>query len=351
MFSVNFEEIALTIIIPNYNYSQFVGSAIQSAIELDWNNKEIIVVDDGSTDDSRSVIDGFASAGVKAIYKENGGQTSACSVGYAESRGEVVYVLDSDDLVHPEMMRRIAKFWYPGVSKFQFPMQFIDAMGQASGGVIPKFPAAPTPEQIRLWYGRTGLYPTPPGSGNVYMRSFLEQIMPLEPGVDTASDSYMIYAAPFFGDIVTIPEALASYRVHANNQGSMAILKSERFAKELLRDKRCRAYSARLAKLAGASWFTGAPAIDLKFLALRSSSYVLDAKSHPLENDSRVKILKDLAKSIFKDQGYSTKARLALLAFLVSVNLLPKTFAQSLISFRYVRESRPKWLQKLVAGM
>lgn len=348
---MTFDNFTLSIIIPNFNYAQFVGVAIQSALDLDWPRKEIIVVDDGSTDNSRDVIDRFVASGVRAIYPGKVGQTGAFSVGYAESRGEVVYVLDSDDIVHPQMMRQLALHWRPGVSKFQFPMAFIDSAGQPSGGVIPKFRGQPTPEQIRLWYGRTGLYPTPPGSGNVYMRSFLEHIMPLEPGVDRATDSYMIYTAPFFGDVITVEKALASYRIHSSNQGSMAVLKPERFATDLARYTKCLAYSGRVAQTAGATWFQGIPAIDLKILALRSSSYALDRKNHPIANDGRWKILKDLVRSVFRNQGYSMKAHSALALFLLAINILPQGVARAVITYRYVRDSRPKWLQKLVTGM
>ena len=49
----------LSVIIANYNYRDFVGAAIESALAVDWPDKEVIVVDDASTDDSRSIIEGF----------------------------------------------------------------------------------------------------------------------------------------------------------------------------------------------------------------------------------------------------------------------------------------------------
>src|SRR5215472_15830088 len=53
------DRMKLSVIIANYNYRNFVGAAITSALAVDWPDKEVIVVDDASTDDSRSVIDGF----------------------------------------------------------------------------------------------------------------------------------------------------------------------------------------------------------------------------------------------------------------------------------------------------
>ena len=82
----------LSVIIPNYNYSAFIGDAIRSALSLKWENKEIIVVDDGSTDNSRSVIEGFGNS-VKAIFQSNQGQVSACNTGYAACTGDLIIFL------------------------------------------------------------------------------------------------------------------------------------------------------------------------------------------------------------------------------------------------------------------
>jgi GT2 family glycosyltransferase len=64
----------LSVVIPNYNYGRFIGSAIGSALALEWQDIEVIVVDDGSTDDSRSAIRGFGSR-ITAIFQENSAKT------------------------------------------------------------------------------------------------------------------------------------------------------------------------------------------------------------------------------------------------------------------------------------
>ena len=63
-----------TIVINNYNYQQYVGQAIETALQQSYDNVEVLVVDDGSTDDSRKVIDQFD--GITKIYKDNIGQLS-----------------------------------------------------------------------------------------------------------------------------------------------------------------------------------------------------------------------------------------------------------------------------------
>lgn len=63
----------VSVIIPNFNYADYISDAIDSALGLDWPDVEVIVVDDGSTDHSRRVIEAYGSR-ITAMFKENTGQ-------------------------------------------------------------------------------------------------------------------------------------------------------------------------------------------------------------------------------------------------------------------------------------
>ena len=88
----------LSVIIANYNYADFVGAAISSALAVDWPDKEVIVVDDASTDDSRSVIDGFRGK-VAPYFRPKSHQLGAHIFGFEQSTGDVIIFLDADDLL------------------------------------------------------------------------------------------------------------------------------------------------------------------------------------------------------------------------------------------------------------
>ncbi len=130
------DKLSVSIIIPNYNYESFVGAAIDSALNLDWPKVEVIVVDDGSTDGSANIIRSYGDK-IKAIFQGNGGQLAACNAGFAASQGDIVIFLDSDDLLHPSLIKELAAVWRPGVSKVQFQMQIIDASASAYGFRFP----------------------------------------------------------------------------------------------------------------------------------------------------------------------------------------------------------------------
>jgi glycosyltransferase involved in cell wall biosynthesis len=100
----------VTALICNYNYGRFLADALESALAQTWQPMEVLVVDDGSTDESRSVLEKYRSR-VKVILKENGGQASAFNAGIAEANGEIICFLDSDDFWYPERVERtVAKY-------------------------------------------------------------------------------------------------------------------------------------------------------------------------------------------------------------------------------------------------
>ena len=91
----------ITIIIPVYNVEKYIDKNIQSVINQTYKKLEIILVDDGSTDNSGEICNQYVSIDnrIKVIHKENGGLSDARNKGLAISTGKWVYFLDSDDLL------------------------------------------------------------------------------------------------------------------------------------------------------------------------------------------------------------------------------------------------------------
>lgn len=90
------EQPLVSVIIPTYNRSYIVGNAIQSALDQTYANKEILVVDDGSEDDTHTLVKAFP--GVKYILQEHGGQAAARNTGWQNAKGIYISTLDSDDI-------------------------------------------------------------------------------------------------------------------------------------------------------------------------------------------------------------------------------------------------------------
>ncbi len=132
----------VSIIITSYNYEKFLQDAIESALNQSYRNVEVIIVDDGSTDNSRKIIASYADR-VIPILKENGGQGSAFNAGFRASRGDIVIFLDSDDTLFPDSAEMVVNAWRNDISKLHYSLQGLDARGHLyrRGGACRVAPA------------------------------------------------------------------------------------------------------------------------------------------------------------------------------------------------------------------
>ncbi len=107
----------VSIIIPTYNRADLLPEAIESVLEQTHNDIEIIVIDDGSNDDTREKLKPYQDR-IKYMYTENGGPASARNAGMRMAKGEYIAFLDSDDLYYPYKIKIQADFLdnYPDVA-------------------------------------------------------------------------------------------------------------------------------------------------------------------------------------------------------------------------------------------
>lgn len=90
----------VSVLINNINYGKYLGECIDSVLSQTYKDFELIIVDDGSTDESSLLLDQYSAVDqrIKVIKKENGGQLSAFNAGFCASKGEIIFFLDADDL-------------------------------------------------------------------------------------------------------------------------------------------------------------------------------------------------------------------------------------------------------------
>ena len=93
----------VSVVIPTYNRALMVKEAIQSVLDQTYSDFEIIVVDDGSTDDTREVVTAFADK-VRYVFQENSGRSNARNRAIHMARGRYIAFLDSDDLYMPHKL-------------------------------------------------------------------------------------------------------------------------------------------------------------------------------------------------------------------------------------------------------
>lgn len=215
----------ISVVICNYNYARFLGAAIDSVLAQTYRQYEIIVVDDGSTDESADILQQYqtkADGKLRAIFQKNQGQAAAFNTGYAAATGDVIAFLDSDDVWSPDKLQRVADvFQEPEVMGVMHQFNHINAEGQVIN---------PSPTPTRMPSGDLAPFMAATGgtwcfaatSGLSYRRAVLDRIFPIDAEKwALCADGALAYCTAFLGRIETINEILAGYRIHgANNHFS-----------------------------------------------------------------------------------------------------------------------------------
>lgn len=138
MRQTNIELSKVSIIVPMYNIEQYLSSCIESIINQDYENIEVLLVNDGSTDRTGAIAKSFAlkDERIKYLEKENGGSSSARNFGLANSTGEWIMYVDGDDWIQPDMVSKMIETAgnagadvVIGDLKFVYPDYSYDAKG------------------------------------------------------------------------------------------------------------------------------------------------------------------------------------------------------------------------------
>lgn len=103
----------VSVIVPIYNVKKYLTKCLESIIDQSYKNLEIVCVDDGSTDGSKEILDSLSLTDqrLKSIRQSNLGLSAARNTGLAESTGEFIYFVDSDDWLHPRAVEKIVEFF------------------------------------------------------------------------------------------------------------------------------------------------------------------------------------------------------------------------------------------------
>ena len=321
----------VSIVIDNFNYARFLGDAIDSSLAQTYSPVEIIVVDDGSTDNSREEISSYGNR-VSAIFKKNGGHASAFNAGFAASRGEIVIFLDADDVLLPDAVAETVKTWRPGVSKVQWVLASVDANLSPLGTTVPYDPAAMLSGDLRQTVIERARYITPPTSGNAFARTLLEQLMPLSEAFwHQSAEMPLCLLAPFFGDVLSIPKVLGLYRVHGQNHGAMIDnLDYRKFRVKLVFDWQRTFTLKEFLHDRGIEtpglWL----GIDCGHWKYRMTSFCLDPEHHAILDDGRVFLVRRGLEASWRDSQHGWKSRLFHTLWFPAMAVAPRAMARRL---------------------
>jgi glycosyltransferase involved in cell wall biosynthesis len=338
----------VSIVINNYNYARFLPDAVESALAQSWPSLEVIVVDDGSTDGSQAVIRQWGDR-IIAVFKENGGQASALNAGWARARGEVVLLLDADDVLLADAAGRAVACMAPDTAAIWAPVSVVDADLHSLGRTLPAdtMPSGDVAAEILAGVR----VPAPPTSGTALHRRLADVLFPI-PEADwrISADAYLATLAPLAGRICALDQPAALYRVHGNNRWVLGNGLPVEWVHEQLRIDRAREtalrnLAVRLRRNAAPDWRQrGAEHLQARMASLR-----LDPSTHPEPGDSRLSLGTAGASAAFRTRAYRPRKRLLFAGWFMLAALLPRRAAVPLIEAAY-RARRRSWIARTLLG-
>jgi Glycosyl transferase family 2 len=210
----------VSVIIDNYNYANYLSEAIDSVFKQTYQNFELIVVDDGSTDNSREVISSYGSRLIP-IFQNNAGMGAALNAGIACAKGEIICLLDADDYFHPEKLENVVMAFLEHPEWVQVVHSKI--IVNREGLPIGRGPKTFSQGDVRSLLLQWGQYIWETTSALSYRREILEKVLPIPTKKSMGADPYLTAVVPFLGEVGCINKPLMFYRQHGNNMQCRSI--------------------------------------------------------------------------------------------------------------------------------
>jgi len=223
----------ISIIIPNHNYARYLSTTIESVLKQSIGNLDLIIVDNGSTDNSREVITSYGRE-LTAIYQDNLGQASSRNTGLTHAKGELIAFLDADDYWEPEKLEmQLEKldeeyqFIYTGLR------QFDSDTGLSLNSIKPRFK-----DDCKLAYLK---FPTtaivPAGESSVLMtRALVTKVGTFNEKLNSATGRDFFRRCSNFTKFGYVDAELVNYRIHSKNMSDnrKQMMQDTKLAYELL---------------------------------------------------------------------------------------------------------------------
>ncbi len=326
--------IAVDIVITNHNYARFLPDAVESACAQTHPEVNVVVVDDGSTDGSQDVLRRFSDR-VEVVLKEQGGQASAINAGVERCRGQVLLLLDADDVLRPQAAERVAAAFAadPRLAKVQFPMAIVDVERRPTGEVKPGgHLQAPVGDQRAAELAFPFDIAWLPGGGTGFRADAVRRILPI-PEADyprSGADWYLVHLTALLGDAALLGEVCAEYRIHGANSYELErdeidlehVRESIAFARVTTRSLEALADELGLER--------PRPLLSCADLANRLVSLRLEPDRHPVPGDRRRALCADAVRATRRRFDVSAPMKGLLVAWFALEAMAPRALARPL---------------------
>jgi glycosyltransferase involved in cell wall biosynthesis len=208
----------VSVYIPTYNYGRFLAEAIQSVLDQTFQDWELIVVDDGSTDNTREVVDAFQDPRIHYIYQENQGNPAARNTALRLVKGEYVACLDADDILFSEKLeKQVAQLdSLPPTVGLVYGDVYL--FNHEDGAIICRFLQGRTPPRGRIFdelLDVDGWFIS--DTASLIRREVFDRVGLYDPSVLTYEDWMMWVRIASVYEVEALDEPLARCRRHSSN--------------------------------------------------------------------------------------------------------------------------------------
>jgi len=336
--------ILVSIVINNYNYADYIAEAIESSLKQTYENLEVIVVDDGSTDGSRAVIDRYAGR-IQVIHKQNGGQASAFNCGISKAKGDYILLLDSDDVLNSDAVKVcLESIDLKHVVRLTFGLDVIDENGSNSG------PYQSAPRKIfqgtlSSFILKTQGFLGTPTSGNFFRATELKKCLQIpETCYRISADLYLFFKMANLGEVQCLSKVLGQYRIHGANNYTQSGCRISLNLKQLINNCRniCQAIELMdelMSREVNSPKSLGKISKNI-FLGTHNLEILSDGLREGFENDERLKVshwwllLNSFKLFFISSQDSLTRKLFGFVT--ISLNaLLPQRFSKRMIKLLY----------------
>jgi len=205
----------VSVILCNYNYGNFITQTIESVLSQTYRHFELIVVDDGSEDNSKEIISSFNDHRIQTIFSQNFGQAAAFNTAFGMAKGDIICFIDSDDWWMPGKLER-SILWHVFLQGDYALLQH-GLTVWSDGDAGPYKNILPVGDCFAEMQQCGNIDYFVPTSGLVFRKEILEKIFPLPDEIRISADAYLMRCAFVFGKVYSIPETLGYYRKHEQN--------------------------------------------------------------------------------------------------------------------------------------
>lgn len=228
---------SVSVLITNYNYGQYIGEAIESALNQSMAPDEVIVADDGSEDESCRIVEGYAAQtpSVRLLRNPHSGMAACLNAAFAAACGEVVCLLDADDFFFFGKIAGVVAACRaaPQAGLIIHRAQMIDRRGRRRG-LYPLVQRLPQGECARATWRNAGiLMGLPPTSNLALRRQVADCIFPLPARFTGYAEQVIHRIAPLITNLAAINRPLAAWRLHGGNDGNSNRVAPGRLEREL----------------------------------------------------------------------------------------------------------------------